>query len=95
MFCFTGILTLYPDGHNDLAIFIRALYKNQIYDDKFAGPFKNGGLPFHVDLPRLRAGLNGGAFWSVFWPCPENGTDFSDETYLPSELKILFISFLN
>jgi len=71
------------DGHNDLAIFIRALYKNQIYDDKFAGPFKNGGLPFHVDLPRLRAGLNGGAFWSVFWPCPENGTDFSDETYLP------------
>lgn len=35
----------------------------------------------HVDLPRLRAGMNGGAFWSVFWPCPENGSDYSDGAY--------------
>lgn len=35
----------------------------------------------HVDIPRLRAGHNGGAFWSVFWPCPANGTDYSDANY--------------
>ncbi|KAL7625438.1 hypothetical protein AAE478_004658 [Parahypoxylon ruwenzoriense] len=38
----------------------------------------------HVDLPRLRAGLNGGAFWSVYTPCPANSSDFSDENYAPS-----------
>lgn len=37
----------------------------------------------HVDLPRLRAGMNGGAFWSVFWPCPSKGQDYSDDNYTP------------
>ena len=35
----------------------------------------------HVDLPRLKKGKNGGAFWSAFVPCPQDGTDFSDENY--------------
>lgn len=35
----------------------------------------------HVDIPRLREGKNGGAFWSAFVPCPKNGSDFSDENY--------------
>ena len=39
----------------------------------------------HVDLPRLREGQNGGAFWSVYVPCPANGTDFSDENYAESQ----------
>ncbi|KAL1837664.1 hypothetical protein VTJ49DRAFT_3540 [Mycothermus thermophilus] len=68
-------------GHNDLAIFIRAFYNNHIYNESFSKPFAEGGLAGHVDIPRLRAGMNGGAFWSVFWPCPENGTDYSDENY--------------
>lgn len=74
-------LTTSPDGHNDLAILIRATYNNHIYDDRFRKPFTEGGLAGHVDIPRLRAGLNGGAFWSVFWPCPANGTDFSDANH--------------
>ncbi|KAJ2904823.1 hypothetical protein MKZ38_007015 [Zalerion maritima] len=72
------------DGHDDLAILIRAVYDNHIYDDKFKVPFTEGGMPYHVDLPRLRAGKAGGAFWSVFVPCPENGTDLSDENYATS-----------
>ena len=72
------------DGHNDLAIMIRAFYNNHIYNETFSKPFADGGLLGHVDIPRLRAGMNGGAFWSVFWPCPENGTDFSDANYAPS-----------
>ncbi|KAH6648882.1 membrane dipeptidase [Truncatella angustata] len=39
------------------------------------------GLPSHVDLPRLREGQNGGAFWSVYAPCPKNGSDWSDDNY--------------
>ncbi|KAF2034682.1 hypothetical protein EK21DRAFT_85255 [Setomelanomma holmii] len=70
------------DGHNDLMIFMRGRYKNHIYDNEFQEKFENGGLPQHVDIPRLEKGMQGGAFWSAFWPCPlGNGTDFSDERY--------------
>ncbi|CAD6445745.1 1d041f54-115d-4e15-90a1-b00bd05db96a [Sclerotinia trifoliorum] len=77
------ILTETPliDGHNDLAIFIRSVYKNRIYDESFTNVFENGGMPYHVDLPRLKAGKNGGAFWSAFAPCPSNWSDFSTENY--------------
>ncbi|KAK4104747.1 membrane dipeptidase-like protein [Parathielavia hyrcaniae] len=69
------------DGHNDLAITIRVSYNNHIYNETFSKPFAEGGLHGHVDIPRLKAGMSGGAFWSVFWPCPENGNDYSDENY--------------
>ncbi|KAF8850467.1 hypothetical protein BDZ45DRAFT_731541 [Acephala macrosclerotiorum] len=72
------------DGHNDLAIVIRFAFENHIYDDKFKKPFEEGGLPYHVDLPRLRQGMNGGAFWSAFVPCPKDGLDFSDANYADS-----------
>jgi membrane dipeptidase len=63
-------------------IFLRAKYRNHIYDNEFQEKFEHGGLAQHVDIPRLEAGLQGGAFWSAFWPCPGgNGTDFSDERY--------------
>ena len=72
------------DGHNDLAILIRLMYNNHIYEDSFVVPFTQGGTPGHVDLARLRAGKSGGAFWSVFAPCPENGTDYCDQNYAAS-----------
>ncbi|KAI8951398.1 dipeptidase [Xylaria longipes] len=72
------------DGHNDLAILIRVLYNNHIYDKNFTEPFTKGGMASHVDLPRLKEGQNGGAFWSVFTPCPANGSDYSTENYLAS-----------
>ncbi|KAH8882780.1 Metallo-dependent hydrolase [Thozetella sp. PMI_491] len=62
------ILTHTPliDGHNDLPIVVRALYNNHIYEHGFSKGFEQGGLSGHIDLPRLRAGQNGGAFWSVY-----------------------------
>ncbi|KAI1284551.1 dipeptidase [Xylaria sp. FL0933] len=72
------------DGHNDLAILIRAAYNNHIYQENFTEPFTKGGMISHTDLPRLKKGLNGGAFWSVYTPCPENGSDYSDENYAAS-----------
>ena len=39
-----------------------------------------------VDLPRLKDGKQGGAFWSAFTLCPKNGTDFSDANYVEGKL---------
>ncbi|KAH9208928.1 membrane dipeptidase-like protein [Leptodontidium sp. 2 PMI_412] len=72
------------DGHNDLAILIRFLFNNQIYGDDFKKPFEEGGMMAHVDIPRLREGKNGGAFWSAYVPCPKDGLNFSDESYAES-----------
>lgn len=72
------------DGHDDLPIWIRAFFGNHINEKNFTTGWEDGTLPGHVDLARLRAGMNGGAFWSLFWPCPANGSDFSDENYLPA-----------
>lgn len=64
---------------------IRYFYGNRIYEENFTQPFVEGGLPGHVDLHRLRQGQSGGAFWSLFAPCPANGSDFSDENYASSK----------
>lgn len=79
------ILTGTPliDGHNDLPILLRVVYGNHINNETFQEPFETGKMPGHVDLVRLREGLNGGAFWSVYWGCPSSMTNFSDEIYAP------------
>lgn len=70
------------DGHDDLAIFLRFAYKNKIHTKTFQDRFENGNMEMNVDLPRLRQGKVGGAFWSAFVPCPKNASyDFSDSTY--------------
>ncbi|KAF2099006.1 dipeptidase 1 precursor [Rhizodiscina lignyota] len=71
------------DGHNDLAIMLRYLYKNHIYDTPFKQEWEKGGLTGHVDIPRIKKGKYGGAFWSAFMSCPQNVTDFSSENYYP------------
>jgi membrane dipeptidase len=64
---------------------LRFVHGNHIYDQDFKKKFEEGGMYGHVDLPRLKKGKNGGAFWSGFAPCPKNGTDFSDENYAGSK----------
>ena len=87
----SAILTHTPliDGHNDLAILIRERYNNHINDEKFQKLFSEGGMPAHVDLPRLKEGKVGGAFWSAFIPCPKNGSDFSNENYAQCKLELI------
>ncbi|KAH8664309.1 putative dipeptidase [Xylariales sp. PMI_506] len=72
------------DGHDDFPLLIRAIYGNHIYHKNFTEPFEQGNLAGHVDLARLRAGQNGGAFWSVYSSCPKNGSDWSDDNYADS-----------
>src|SRR5690606_16340293 len=53
------------DGHNDLVWAIRTA-------DEAPGDIARYGLrdgsPGHTDIPRLRAGMVGGQFWSVYVP---------------------------
>merc|ERR1712169_38606 len=67
------------DGHIDMAMLIRGIYENKIDNDEWRDAFENGQLAGDADIARLREGMSGGAFWSVWSPCPKNGTDFSDE----------------
>lgn len=70
------------DGHNDLAIFLRFAYKNKLHTKAFHERFEHGKMEANVDLPRLREGQVGGAFWSAFVPCPKGASyDFRDSTY--------------
>ncbi|PGG96583.1 hypothetical protein AJ79_09532 [Helicocarpus griseus UAMH5409] len=69
------------DGHNDFPIFIRAFYKNDIYQKNFSDEIE---LPGQVDFPRLRAGGIRGQFWSAFVECPKDSGNFSDEVYQQS-----------
>lgn len=73
------------DGHVDLPILLRALYHNQIDNDNVKQAFENGTFPGHVDIRRLQEGLSGGAFWSLFAPCPADGSDISDENLAASK----------
>lgn len=78
------------DGHDDLAIFVRFMYNSHIYSDEFKKDFVQGGMKAHVDLPRLKKGKMGGAFWAAFVPCPAKGLDFSDENYAPCRFPASF-----
>ncbi|PQK11723.1 hypothetical protein BB8028_0003g03470 [Beauveria bassiana] len=72
------------DGHVDFPVLLRGRYGNRIEDAEFKQAFENGTLLGHVDLHRLRQGASGGAFWSVYAPCPKHGDDFSDGNYAAS-----------
>lgn len=56
------------DGHNDLPWFIREHYAGKLgaLDLRARHPLVKGGL--QTDIPRLRAGMVGGQFWSVYVP---------------------------
>ena len=50
-------------------------------------------MPAQVDLPRLKDGRVGGAFWSAFVLCPKNLTDLSDANYAEGQsvIKMLWV----
>lgn len=57
------------DGHNDLPYLLRLELQNQIYNTSqftFATHLES-----HTDLKKMKDGLLGGQFWSVFVECPD------------------------
>jgi membrane dipeptidase len=62
------------DGHNDLPWQIREKFKNHLNQIDLMNT-QQLDPPFHTDIPRLKAGLVGGQFWSVFVPVERKGAD--------------------
>ncbi|KAJ1326160.1 membrane dipeptidase [Microdochium nivale] len=70
------------DTHVDLPQILRSLDRYPLEAIKRL----NGSAPGHVDIPRIREGYLGGAFWTVWTPCPElvgddPGPDFNNPTH--------------
>jgi membrane dipeptidase len=66
------------DGHNDLPWEIRDRFKSDLAavdltSDTTRLPFPEGAAALMTDIPRLRAGLVGGQFWSVWIPTEMQG----------------------
>jgi len=66
------------DGHNDLPWEIRERFKSELtavdlQSDTSGLPVPADGAALMTDIPRLRAGLVGGQFWSVWVPVEVKG----------------------
>jgi len=62
------------DGHNDLPWQIRDKFKNHLNQVDLNNTTKLNP-PFHTDIPRLKTGMVGGQFWSVYVPVELKGAD--------------------
>lgn len=82
-------LTSLIDGHNDLPWQLRIELHNRIYDGRVDFEKKLLG---HTDIQRMRQGLVGGQFWSVYVDCDTNQKHFEDPSVSPLD-KDAFIYF--
>jgi len=65
------------DGHNDLPFLLRQQLKGKIYGHDL----ETTRLACHSDFQKMKDGMMGGQFWSVFVPAPEDlipGVDLND-----------------
>ncbi|GKT70260.1 microsomal dipeptidase [Colletotrichum tofieldiae] len=67
------------DGHNDLPWLLRVELQNRIYDEKFD---PNQRLLGHTDISRMRQGMMGGQFWSVYVHCDASQKHFEDPSWV-------------
>ena len=63
------------DGHNDLPWEMRELAGNRLGRIDLAAGTTGLEDPTQTDIPRLRAGMVGGQFWSVYVPAGKAGTE--------------------
>jgi membrane dipeptidase len=63
------------DGHNDLPWQYRDRVKNQLSQIDLRQDQSKLEKPLHTDIPRLRTGLLGAQFWSVYVPATMKGAD--------------------
>ena len=63
------------DGHNDLPWELRDLTGNRLARIDLAAGTAGLEDPTQTDIPRLRAGMVGGQFWSVYVPANRAGTE--------------------
>ncbi len=79
------------DGHNDLPWEIRDRFKSDpsaldLKSDTSHLPFPAGAAALMTDIPRMRAGLMGGQFWSVWIPSGMQGPEAIQTTFEQMDL---------
>jgi membrane dipeptidase len=79
------------DGHNDLPWEIRDRFKSDLAavdlnSDTKRLPFPEGAAALMTDIPRLRSGLMGGQFWSVWVPPQMQGFEAVQATFEQMDL---------
>lgn len=68
------------DGHNDLPWQYRARVKNHVAQLDIRQDQSKLEDPLHTDIPRLRKGMLGAQFWSVYVPVSIKGADAAQAT---------------
>ncbi|MEE2778970.1 MAG: dipeptidase [Myxococcota bacterium] len=63
------------DGHNDVPWQYRLRVDNKVADLPFGEDTKTLEPPMHTDIPRMRQGMVGGQFWSVYVPSRLKGAE--------------------
>lgn len=56
------------DGHNDFPFLLR----QQLHGKVYGYNFENETVTSHTNFQRMKDGMMGGQFWSVYVPCPED-----------------------
>ncbi|XXH01866.1 hypothetical protein Hte_008228 [Hypoxylon texense] len=67
------------DGHNDLPWQLRIELHNRIYDGRVDLTKRLLG---HTDIQRMRTGMVGGQFWSVYVDCDTHQQHFEDPSWI-------------
>ncbi|KAI1385684.1 membrane dipeptidase-domain-containing protein [Hypoxylon trugodes] len=67
------------DGHNDLPWQLRIELHNRIYDGKVDFTKRLLG---HTDIQRMRTGMVGGQFWSIYVDCDTQQQHFEDPSWI-------------
>ncbi len=78
------------DGHNDLPWQIREKFKNRMQQVDLMDTTKLEP-PFHTDIPRLKKGLVGGQFWSVYVPVDRKGADAVQDVMEQIDIVYLYV----
>ncbi len=78
------------DGHNDLPWQYRARYGNRLSRMDIADDLTQLERPTHTDLARLRQGMLGGQFWSVYIPIDTYGGIPGDTASVLKQIDVVY-----
>lgn len=77
------------DGHNDIPWQYRTRTQNQLDELDLAADLTKLDRPTHTDLPRLREGMVGGQFWSVYIPIRRPGGSEGDARIVLEQIDVV------
>ena len=78
------------DGHNDIPWAYRKRVKGQLSKLDFNSDLTQAEQPTHTDLSRLRQGMVGGQFWSVYVPIAKPGGSKGDASLVLEQMDFVY-----